>query len=206
MPRLKTLIMFLLVTTLSFALIGCSLIASRSTGPEEVAGSSGELPGWLLLAHRSAESPGNNDDEILNPKELDEDEDEENEDNDSVAASYEQSKPASNGTAGSSEPAPAAPSAPSTVSGMPLPEGGTYTGSVNSDNRPDGHGTWNGPGGITYTGAWKDGKPHGQGTMTHPTEGEITGKWVEGNPPAEGNWFDPSGNDKEGIDHNTWFD
>ncbi len=109
--------------------------------------------------------------------------------NDSVAVS-----------SGRSDPAPDdEPSAPATVVDMPFNRG-TYTGSVNSDGLPDGNGTWLGPRGITYTGAWKDGKPHGHGTMTHPTEGAKKGTWEDGDFVEESaNWFDTSGSDKEGT-------
>ncbi len=57
MTKVKTLIMFSLIIALSFSLIGCGLIASRTTGPEEVAVESDEVPEWLQLSHRSAEGP-----------------------------------------------------------------------------------------------------------------------------------------------------
>ncbi len=76
MPKFKTLIMFMLVIALSFSLIGCGLLASRSTDLEEVTGQNGDLPEWLLLAHRNSEaSSGDRNGEIIKPKELDEDED-----------------------------------------------------------------------------------------------------------------------------------
>lgn len=76
MPKFKTLIMFMLVIALSFSLIGCGLLVSRSTDLEEVTGQNGDLPEWLLLAHRNSEaSSGDRNGEIIKPKELDEDED-----------------------------------------------------------------------------------------------------------------------------------
>lgn len=58
MPKHKTLIVFAVVIAFSFSLIGCGLLTLRSTGPDEVAGIGGDLPEWLLLAHRGAEGPG----------------------------------------------------------------------------------------------------------------------------------------------------
>lgn len=75
MPKFKALIMIMIVAALSFSLIGCSQLATRSTEPEVVTGQGGELPEWLLLAHRSIDGSGD-ENGILNPKEPDEDEDE----------------------------------------------------------------------------------------------------------------------------------
>jgi len=75
MPKFKALIMIMIVAALSFSLIGCSQLATRSTDPEIATGEGGELPEWLLLAHRSIDRSGD-DNGILNPKEPDEDEDE----------------------------------------------------------------------------------------------------------------------------------
>jgi len=76
MPKFKALIMFMIVAALSFSLIGCGQLATRNTDPEVLTGQGGELPEWLLLAHRSTDGPGGeNDNGILNPKESDEDED-----------------------------------------------------------------------------------------------------------------------------------
>ncbi len=66
MPKHKTLIVFAVVIAFSFSLIGCGMLTSRSTGPDDLAGIGGELPEWLLLAHRSAEGPGTErDDDLL---------------------------------------------------------------------------------------------------------------------------------------------
>ena len=75
MPKFKAIIMIMIVAALFFSLIGCSQLATRSTDPELVTGQGGDLPEWLLLAHRSIDGSGD-ENGILNPKEPDEDEDE----------------------------------------------------------------------------------------------------------------------------------
>ena len=66
MPKHKTLIVFAVVIAFSFSLIGCGMLTSRSTGPDDMTGFGGDLPEWLLLAHRSAEGPGTErDDDLL---------------------------------------------------------------------------------------------------------------------------------------------
>ncbi|MBW6463136.1 MAG: hypothetical protein K0B84_03000 [Firmicutes bacterium] len=64
MSRVKTLLIVSLVVVLSLSLMGCSLLGMRSAQPEITAGLESDLPGWLLLSHRSAA-----DDNIVNPKE-----------------------------------------------------------------------------------------------------------------------------------------
>jgi hypothetical protein len=64
MPRVKTLLIVSFVIVLSLSLMGCSLLGMRSAQPEITAGLESDLPGWLLLSHRSAA-----DDNIVNPKE-----------------------------------------------------------------------------------------------------------------------------------------
>ncbi len=96
MHKVKSLIMFSLVLTLSFALIGCGFIASTSTDSEQVAVESTEVPEWLLLSHRSAEGP---ESEI-------EDEPESMEDEETVAEAAEESTQ----TAQAAEPQQTAPS------------------------------------------------------------------------------------------------
>ena len=74
MPKHKTLIVFAVVIAFSFSLIGCGLLTSRSTGPDDVAGFGDDLPEWLLLAHRSAEGPGTErDDDLLAVEDDDDD-------------------------------------------------------------------------------------------------------------------------------------
>ncbi len=74
MPKFKALIMFAVVASLSFALSGCGLIASiTGSGPEEIIESSGVIPEWLLLSHRSAEGPGSDLDDALAEEDLEED-------------------------------------------------------------------------------------------------------------------------------------
>ncbi len=74
MPKHKTLIVFAVVIAFSFSLIGCGLLTSRSTGPDDVACFGDDLPEWLLLAHRSAEGPGTErDDDLLAVEDDDDD-------------------------------------------------------------------------------------------------------------------------------------
>ncbi|MFU8795555.1 MAG: hypothetical protein ACNA7Z_09295, partial [Dethiobacteria bacterium] len=64
MLKVKTLLIVSLVVALSLSLMGCSLLGLRSAQPEITAGLESDLPGWLLLSHRSAA-----EDNIVNPKE-----------------------------------------------------------------------------------------------------------------------------------------
>jgi hypothetical protein len=69
MPKVKTLLVLIAVVALSFSLIGCDLLPFSSADQDLVASLDGELPGWLLLSHRSAVDPDAADDDLLNPKE-----------------------------------------------------------------------------------------------------------------------------------------
>lgn len=67
MPRIKAFLVLTLLVMFSFSLFGCELIAGLTPGPEEVmTGQEGDLPEWLLLAHRSDESAiiDNDDDDL----------------------------------------------------------------------------------------------------------------------------------------------
>ncbi len=89
MPKIKALIMFSLVIALSFSLIGCGLIASQSTETEEVIETGGQVPGWLLLSHRSVESPESEIDDELAAIDEDEEVEEVEEDEITVAEAAE---------------------------------------------------------------------------------------------------------------------
>lgn len=112
MLKVKALLITLLVLTLAVSLVGCGLIASRSTGPDETepGGREGELPEWLLLAHRSVEGAGVNDDPLL-PKEREEEEeaDEAEEEADEVAAEPDPEPAPAPAPAPAPEPEPTAP-------------------------------------------------------------------------------------------------
>jgi len=99
MPKTKALIMFSLAIALSFSLIGCDLVASLSPEPEAAPEENDEVPGWLLLAHRSDEGPEVDIDDELESIE-DEETDEETsaetaaESPETVSDSYEQAQAA----------------------------------------------------------------------------------------------------------------
>ena len=76
MPKIKTLLVVLLVLLFGISLTGCGLLGSRS--PETVIDASldGELPGWLLLSHRNEVDPNAEIEEVANPKDPLEEEEE----------------------------------------------------------------------------------------------------------------------------------
>jgi hypothetical protein len=74
MPKVKTLLITVLVIAFALSLSGCGMLLSRRAEPELAASLDGELPEWLLLSHRSEEAFATGD--LLNPKDLaDEEED-----------------------------------------------------------------------------------------------------------------------------------
>jgi hypothetical protein len=75
MPKVKTLLITVLVIAFALSLTGCGMLLSRRAEPELAASLDGELPEWLLLSHRSEESFAA--DEVLNPKDSEEEEEEE---------------------------------------------------------------------------------------------------------------------------------
>jgi hypothetical protein len=111
MPKVKTLLITVLVIAFALSLTGCGMLLSRRAEPELAASLDGELPEWLLLSHRSEESFAA--DEVLNPKDSEEEEEEEiaiggaDEDDGVTAPSSEQ--------VASTQPAPSSPP-PSTPS------------------------------------------------------------------------------------------
>ncbi len=54
MPKIKTFLVLTIVLVFSISLLGCG---SDTAAPEELTGQDGELPEWLLAAHRNVESP-----------------------------------------------------------------------------------------------------------------------------------------------------
>jgi hypothetical protein len=56
MPKVKTLLITVLVIAFALSLTGCGMLLSRRAEPELAASLDGELPGWLLLSHRSEET------------------------------------------------------------------------------------------------------------------------------------------------------
>jgi len=114
MPKLKTLFILILILVLSSLLIGCGLFASDSSEPGNQSGvQNGDLPGWLLLAHRSVEGAGSDIDDPLNPK------DPEVEEN----GEEPEATPEDSGTSPTPTPAPATP-APATPVPSPTPTPG----------------------------------------------------------------------------------
>jgi len=109
MPKVKTLLITVLVIAFALSLTGCGMLLSRRAEPELAASLDGELPEWLLLSHRSEESFAA--DEVLNPKDSEEEEEEEiaiggaDEDDGVTAPSSEQvasTQPAPSSSSGSS--------------------------------------------------------------------------------------------------------
>jgi hypothetical protein len=58
MPKIKTFLLLTLVLVFSISLFGCGLFSSDTAAPEELTGQDGELPEWLLAAHREVEIEG----------------------------------------------------------------------------------------------------------------------------------------------------
>ncbi len=114
MPKTKALIMFSLVIALSFSLIGCDMVASLSPEPEAAPEENDEVPGWLLLAHRSDEGPEVDIDDELESIEDEEAEEETSaetaaESPETVSESYEQAQaapPTQEDTYANAEPKP----------------------------------------------------------------------------------------------------
>ena len=95
MPKTKALIMFSLAIALSFSLIGCDLVASLSPEPEAAPEDNDEVPGWLLLAHRSDEGPEVDiDDELESIEDEETAEETATESPETVSDSYEQAQAA----------------------------------------------------------------------------------------------------------------
>lgn len=115
MPKVKTLLITVLVMAFALSLSGCGMLLSRRAEPELAASLDGELPEWLLLSHRSEETF--EADDLLNPKDLDEEEDEiangDPVEDDSVAAP-------SSDQAASTQPAPS--STPSSTPSTSIPK------------------------------------------------------------------------------------
>lgn len=76
MPKVKTLLITVLVIAFALSLTGCGMLLSRREEPELAASLDAELPGWLLLSHRSEETFVA-EEEVLNPKDSEEEEEEE---------------------------------------------------------------------------------------------------------------------------------
>ena len=55
---------------------------------------------------------------------------------------------------------------------------GFYTGDLDSNNNPDGYGTFYWNNGDSYEGYWKNGKRHGKGKMTYANGNEEDGDWA----------------------------
>jgi len=98
MPKVKALLIASMVIALSFSLIGCNLLPSGSPETETMAGLESDLPGWLLLSHRSE-----SDDDLDNPKEPVEEEEEDIEEE--AAAETVAEEPSTEQPAQSSAPA-----------------------------------------------------------------------------------------------------
>jgi hypothetical protein len=75
MPKVKTLLITVLVIAFAFSLTGCGMLLSRRAEPELTASLDAELPEWLLLSHRSEETFVA-EEEVLNPKDPEEEEEE----------------------------------------------------------------------------------------------------------------------------------
>jgi len=58
MPKIKTFLLLTLVLVFSISLFGCGLFLPDTAAPEELTGQDGELPEWLLAAHRDVEIEG----------------------------------------------------------------------------------------------------------------------------------------------------
>ena len=65
MPKVKALLVVLLVIAFSFSLLGCGLITSRTASTDEVVEMGGQVPEWLLLSHRSMASEESDIDDDL---------------------------------------------------------------------------------------------------------------------------------------------
>lgn len=133
MPKVKTLVFASVVLALSLTLIGCGMLTSQTADQDLVAGLDGDLPGWLLLSHRSAVDPDAEDD-LLNPKDpedesIDLESDEiamggSEEDDGVTPPSAEQSAPpASSGSSSASQQ----PSSSSSTSQTPKPGSREYS-------------------------------------------------------------------------------
>ncbi len=72
MPKVKTLLITVLVIAFALSLTGCGMLLSRRAEPELAASLDGELPEWLLLSHRSENTF--EADDLLNPKDTANDE------------------------------------------------------------------------------------------------------------------------------------
>lgn len=133
MPKHKSLIVFAVVIAFSFSLIGCGLLASRSDGPDDLAGQGDELPEWLLLAHRGTEGPGSErDDDILDAEDDDAEESDSavggsDQDDGVTAPSADQAAPESTQTASAPQS-----TQPSTSGGS-----GTTDDSTDSNEEPE---------------------------------------------------------------------
>ncbi|MDY6826242.1 MAG: hypothetical protein SVV67_03565 [Bacillota bacterium] len=77
MPGFKTLLIATLTAVLLLSSAGCDILSGNSADPtDENSGQNSVLPEWLLLAHRNAEDPDADDNEIaLNLKERDDEND-----------------------------------------------------------------------------------------------------------------------------------
>lgn len=58
MPKIKTFLLLTLVFVFSISLFGCGFFSADTAAPEELTGQDGELPEWLLAAHRTDERAG----------------------------------------------------------------------------------------------------------------------------------------------------
>jgi len=91
MPTIKTFLLVALVLLLSMLMVGCGMLLSRDTETEEpeMAEKEGELPEWLLLAHRQTDDD-TDDEELLKPKDPEEEEDEEEDLGEAIGGAVEE--------------------------------------------------------------------------------------------------------------------
>jgi hypothetical protein len=118
MPKIKTFLLLTLVLVFSISLFGCGLFLPDTAAPEELTGQDGELPEWLLAAHREVEIEGTEISDDL-PEEDDLAIGGTDEDDGVNAPSAVQETPAQPEATNTSTPAPAPAPAPSTSTEVP---------------------------------------------------------------------------------------
>ncbi len=112
MPKIKTFLLLTLALVFSISLFGCGLFSSDTAAPEELTGQDGELPEWLLAAHREVEGPGTETTDDLAEEEDDLAVGGTDEDDGVTAPSAVQETPAQPTATNTSTPAPAPAPAP----------------------------------------------------------------------------------------------
>jgi hypothetical protein len=119
MPKIKTFLLLTLVLVFSISLFGCKLLPTDTAAPEELTGQDGELPEWLLAAHREVEAEGTEMTDDLTKEEDDLAIGGTDEDDGVTAPSAVQETPAQPAATNTSTPAPAPAPAPSTSNEVP---------------------------------------------------------------------------------------